>query len=322
MMSPPKFWLKRFSLLSFLLMPVGWIYGTIVFLRLKLTSPLKVNVPVICVGNLTLGGAGKTPVVLSLAQFFQHKKIKVGILTRGYGGNLEGPMKVGASHGATEVGDEALLLAKGAPTWVSRDRAQGAQAMVKAGIQLILMDDGFQNPWLSKDLNLVVVDGTHGFGNRYVFPSGPLREFLRVGMERADAFVLMGENSSVLNKSRKPVFKAVLVPTRSLCSKQAYFAFSGIGVPDKFFDSLKRAKVNVAGIQSFADHHPYTEGEFKQLLKKAEDLDAQLLTTEKDWVRLTPSQRKLVISFPVEVQWESKAALEEFLKERVHDPLD
>jgi tetraacyldisaccharide 4'-kinase len=318
MINPPKFWLKRSSFLSFFLMPLGWVYGSIVFLRLRLTLSTKVKVPVICVGNLTLGGAGKTPVTLFLAKFFQ-QKIMVGILTRGYGGSLEGPVKVEKFHKAQDVGDEALLLAKSTPTWVSQDRVKGAQMMVSEGIQLILMDDGFQNPGLSKDLNLVVVDGFYGFGNRQVFPSGPLREFLGIGMGRADAFILMGENSCVLDKAKKPMFRATLVPTKSLPSKQAYFAFAGIGVPDKFFNSLKREKLNVLGTEAFSDHHPYTDGEFKQLLKKARNLDAQLLTTEKDWLRLTPAQRKLVVCFPIEVKWESVEALEKFLKEKIHD---
>lgn len=313
MIKPPKFWFKPFSLSSFLLMPLGWIYGVIVLLRLKLTLPTRVKVPVICVGNLTLGGAGKTPVVLSLAKFFQSKKIKVGILTRGYGGSLKGPLRVSASQGAQEVGDEALLLAKEAPTWVSRDRAKGAQVMIHTGIQLILMDDGFQNPGLYKDLNLIVVDGAMGFGNGQVFPAGPLREFIRSGVARADAFVLMGKDSKVLNHLNKPIFKATLVPTSSLPLTQKYFAFAGIGVPSKFFDSLKRDNAHVVGTEVFADHHPYTVEEFKQLLEKAQRLNAKLLTTEKDLMRLTPAQRKLVVSFPIEVNWESKSEFEGFL---------
>jgi tetraacyldisaccharide 4'-kinase len=322
MINPPKFWLKRCSLLSLLLRPLGWVYGSIVFLRFKLTLPTKVKIPVVCVGNLTLGGTGKTPVILSLAKFFQQKKIKVGVLTRGYGGNLKGPVKVEKFHKALDVGDEALLLAKRIPTWVSRDRAKGARMMVSAGVQLILMDDGFQNPGLSKDLNLVVVDSKQRFGNGQVFPSGPLREFLRVGMGRADAFVLMGENSAFLEKSEKPVFKATLVPSVPLPDQQKYFAFAGIGFPEKFFETLKKAKVKIVGTASFRDHHPYGEEEFKELLKKAQNLSALLLTTEKDWVRLTPAQRKLVVFFPIEVKWDSEKILEKFLKERLHGSLD
>jgi tetraacyldisaccharide 4'-kinase len=303
-------------------MPLGWVYGSIAFIRLKLTPSKKVRVPVICVGNLTLGGVGKTPVVLSLAKFFQGKKIKVGILTRGYGGNLKGPVRVSASHGAQEVGDEPLLLAKNVPTWVSRDRVRGAQAMIRSGIQLILMDDGFQNPRIHKNLNLVVVDGSTGFGNSHVFPAGPLREFCWAGMDRADAFVLMGKDSKVLYNVNKPIFKATLVPTSSLPTTQKYFAFAGIGLPSKFFESLKRENVPVVGIESFSDHHPYSEEDFQRLQGKAERLGAKLLTTEKDLMRLTPSQRKLVVSFPIKVKWESMEALEKFLKEKVYDPLD
>ncbi len=316
MMIPPSFWQKPSSLLSLLLSPLGWIYGGLVFLRLKVTRPTKVSVPVICIGNLTLGGTGKTPVVLSLAKLFQHRKIKVGILTRGYGGSLEGPVKVEKFHKAQDVGDEALLLAKSTPTWVARDRVKGAQMMVSAGIQLILMDDGFQNPGLFKDLSLVVVDGKQGFGNGQVFPAGPLREFLSTGVSRTDAFVLMGENSEFLEKFEKSVFKATLVPSTSLPAQQKYFAFAGIGFPEKFFESLKKAGVKVVGAASFGDHHPYRESEFKNLREQAQKLEAKLLTTEKDFVRLTPSQKKHVTPFPVDVKWESDKALESFLQHK------
>lgn len=319
MINAPKFWFRPHSLFSFLLRPLGWIYGTIVELRLKLTSPTKVGVPVICVGNLTMGGVGKTPVVLSLAKLFQQKKIKIGILIRGYGGRLKGPIRVGASHRAQEVGDEALLLAKVAPTWVSRNRVQGAEAMVHSGMQLILMDDGFQNPTLYKDLNIIVVDGATGFGNKQVFPAGPLREFLCLGLKRADCFVLMGQKLKVLDKVGKPVFNATFAPTSSVPPTQKYFAFAGIGIPSKFFESLKQAGVKVVGTESFPDHHAYSTEDFQRLQKKAERAGAKLLTTEKDWVRLSMDQRKLVDSFPIEVKWKSLEELKMFLKGKMDD---
>jgi tetraacyldisaccharide 4'-kinase len=282
-------------------------------------SPVAVSVPVVCVGNLVTGGAGKTPVVLALLGALRQRGETPHALTRGYGGREAGPLRVDpARHDAARVGDEALLLARAAPTWVARDRPAGAKAAVAAGASLVVMDDGFQNPSLQKDLSILVVDGRYGFGNGRVVPAGPLREPLAWGLARADAVVVVGEAREDLEPTLgagRPVLRADLVPesgAESLGGRKLV-AFAGIGRPEKFFASLRDQGALLAETHGFADHHAYRPGEVAKLADRARSLGATLVTTEKDAVRLPPDRLSEIRVLAVSLAWRDPAAIDELL---------
>ena len=238
MIKSPVFWQKP---LPFYWKSFSWLgsfYAWSVNRRIEKTVPVRVAVPVICVGNLSLGGTGKTPVALALANYFLKKGRKVGFVSRGYGGQIKGPLRVNTQHhSAEEVGDEPLLLARAAPTWVSHDRVLGAQAMIKKGINLVVMDDGHQNSSLYKDISIVVVDGLQGFGNKEVFPLGPLREGLDKGLARADVVVIVRPASESLRKDLAiydgPIVLGDLSLAKTKIPSQKVLAFCGIGNPEK-----------------------------------------------------------------------------------------
>ncbi|MEE8188758.1 MAG: tetraacyldisaccharide 4'-kinase [Kiloniellales bacterium] len=317
-MRAPEFW-SRSGALPTLLAPLGLGYGLGTRLRRALVRPIKVPVPVICVGNLVAGGAGKTPVALACLAALKDRGLDAHALTRGYGGTAAGPLRVEPNrHKATEVGDEALLLAGAAPTWVARDRAAGAQAAVKAGAQAIVMDDGFQNPALVKDLSLLVVDGAYGFGNGRLIPAGPLRETVPAGLARADAVILLGADEAGLTArlgARHPLLRADLAPGPEAAELEGrkVVAFAGIARPEKFFRTLREAGAQLAETRGFPDHHPYGAAELRELRTRARSLDAVLITTEKDAVRLAPGQREGIETLAVAVAWDDPAALQALL---------
>ena len=247
MRTAPAFWDRPPGLLADLLSPIGAACDAAGHLRRVISRSYRAPVPVVCVGNLVAGGAGKTPVALALADWLLARAVPLHVVTRGYGGRLRGPARVDPDrHDAVAVGDEALLLAARAPCWVARDRAAGVRAAVAAGAGAILLDDGFQNPTVAKTLGLIVVDAGYGFGNGRVIPAGPLRESLRRGLARADALVLIaaeGEASrtgALRLDCRAPVLNAVLVPLNGeRLAGQRLLAFAGIGRPEKFFATLR-----------------------------------------------------------------------------------
>jgi len=312
----PEFWARR-GLLSTLLEPAAWVYGQAAAARRRWITPWRAPVPVLCVGNLVAGGAGKTPVTLSLARRLRERGWRVHILSRGYGGRLAGPVSVDAArHQATDVGDEPLLLAEAAPCWVAHDRVAGAKAAVAAGAELLVLDDGFQNPTLAKDLSLVVVDGGYGFGNGRLLPAGPLREPLAEGLARADAIVLMGDDTVEISGTTgaKPVLRAQLVPENGEeVAGRSVLAFAGIGRPAKFFATLEAAGARLVARHAFPDHHRYADDELAHLRAEAERAGAMLVTTAKDWVRLPPRLREPVRVLRVTVAWDDVAALERLL---------
>lgn len=304
------------------LQPLGTIYAGIGAVRRSLVSPWRAPVPVICVGNITVGGTGKTPTALALASLLKRRGYAVHLLSRGYGGHLSGPVAVDpARHEAAAVGDEALLLAEAAPTWIARDRVAGAKTASAAGADVLVLDDGFQNPALAKDLSLVVVDAGYGFGNGRVLPAGPLREPLAAGLARADAVVLMdggdGERGVPSSPSGdKPILRARLEPIiHPVLRAGRVIAFAGIGRPDKFFAMLERHGLDVVARRGFPDHHAYTSDELACLGEVAEASKASLVTTRKDAVRLpktrpgAASAAHRVFPIPVEVVWQDEEAL-------------
>ena len=278
-----------------LLQPAGSLYGWIVSRRWRRIPRFRASVPVICIGNLTAGGAGKTPLAITVAGLLRGSGETPAFLSRGYGGSVSSPRLVDATtNSAAAVGDEPLLLARHAPTVVSPDRVAGAKAAIAAGASVIVMDDGFQNPSLKKDLAIVAIDGGMGIGNGRVLPAGPLRAPLAVQAEHADAFVIVGDlqpQSDLGDRIRsfgKPVLSAKLTPSGDTgwLMEQPIVAFAGIGRPEKFFATLTSNGATLADQIAFPDHYRWREADAETLLKTAQVHKARLVTTEKDWVRI------------------------------------
>ena len=321
-MRAPGFWAgSGGGIAPLLLSPFSAIYAGATARRMT-RSGWQAPVPVICCGNATAGGAGKTTVALDLGRRLADRGVAAHFLLRGYGGSLKGPMRVDPDrHDSTQVGDEALLLTEVRPTWISADRGAGAKAAVAAGAQAIVMDDGLQNPTLEKDLSLLVVDGSFGFGNGRVIPAGPLREPVAAAAARCQAAVLIGNDESgalAQLPPNLPVLRARLVagPEAAMLAGQPVFAFCGIANPAKFFATLQEAGTVLAGREAFADHYPYDEGDLKDLLAQAEALRAVPVTTKKDFVRIPPQFRSRITVVTVGLAWEEPAAIESLL-----DPL-
>ena len=323
-MRPPEFWNHRHGrdaapMIRTLLKPLSWIYAKAAARRLATTESLNVGVPVICVGNATLGGTGKTPIAAYLLKSLRRLKIDAHGLTRGYGGQEKGPIPVQKKHSAADVGDEPLLLARHAPIWVAAGRDEGARAARSHGASVIIMDDGHQNPQLEKTLSLLVVDAETGFGNGCVFPAGPLREDLGAALSRADAVILMKpEPDFEIDETLRTQLKGQLVIPAYLAPQAAppqgkLYAFAGIGRPNKFFDSLRRNGGNIVEEVPFADHYKYKDSDIESLFVLASEYEASLITTEKDYVRLPHGYRKGVHAWPVHAVFEDELTLRRLL---------
>jgi tetraacyldisaccharide 4'-kinase len=329
-LSTPRWWYVRSGapapVTRALLRPISWVWAAVTARRISRTHPVDVGVPVICVGNLTLGGTGKTPLAAALLEQLTSLGGKPHALSRGFGGRERGPTRVDPRrHTAEAVGDEPLLLARRAPVWVSRDRIAGARAAATAGATAIVMDDGHQNPGLAKTLSLVVVDGEtrNGewpFGDGAVFPAGPMREPLKVGLERADAVVLMlpgdvqepdPELMAIL--ASRPVLIARLAPAEPP-PPGPQLGFAGVGKPWKVERSLRAAGCELVDFAAFPDHAPYHEDALRALSARADAYGAGLVTTEKDWVRLPEAWRPRVTAWPVAAAFDDKGALQVLLQ--------
>ncbi len=390
-MNSPEFWYHKSGknsapLTRTFLKPIAFIYQWITQTKLRKTKPVRFKIPVICVGNIVMGGAGKTPIVKALYDLlYSELNLNPCILMRGYKGRYQGPLYVNSHvHDSLDVGDEALLYAKTRignhsdklySVCVSKDRKKGAKWIAnpenimalkstiekqnniqKSTIQsdqsfinksekafdLILMDDGLQNPALFKDINILVIDEKTGFGNGEIFPSGPLRESLKDAVKRIDAIVLMVRDfsihSSVLTKSDKklrdhirkiPVFKAQLLPDsilnteiekqyQKISKKESlqmkWLAFCGIGRPLKFYDTLKDMSLNILEFIPFPDHHSYSKKDLSKLYMQARKLKANLITTEKDWVRLSEEDQKKIMFLPIKVKFESRESIQNMIQ--------
>lgn len=285
-MKTPSFWQKN-SWLSKLLAPVAWIYGGVTQLRLKFCKPHRVNAKVICVGNITAGGVGKTPIAQAVARHYLEQGKKVFFLTRGYKGHLKNIVVDLSKHTPYQTGDEARLLALIAPTIIAPNRAQGAEMAVKLGAEVIVMDDGFQNPSLFKDESWLVFDGAKGMGNGHILPAGPLRETLANGQKRATRIVIVGEDKTRLaEKCALPVcFANIEAEPLNLPSRRV-FAFAGIGHPEKFYQTLRSCGYEVVKTKNFADHYAYHQEEVATLKAEAAAAGLILVTTEKDFVKI------------------------------------
>lgn len=314
----PDFWRHGGGrVLPALLAPLAAITARVTARRVARPG-FTAGVPVICCGNVTSGGAGKTTLALALGRRLVERGVAAHFLLRGYGGTARGTMRVDADAPVGLVGDEALLLARVAPTWIGADRAASAREAVAAGAAALVMDDGLQNPTLVKNLSFLVVDGATGFGNGHVLPAGPLREPIAVGAARCQAAVLIGEDrtgAAARLPATLPVLRARLRPGAEVAAlaRRRVVAFAGIAIPEKFFTSLAEAGVEVTERHPFPDHYRFSEEELDALAERADRRRAVLLTTAKDAVRLPPVFRPRVRVASVSLEFEDEAALDALL---------
>jgi tetraacyldisaccharide 4'-kinase len=307
------------------------LYGAVAARRLR-RKGLHAGIPVLCVGNYHVGGAGKTPTVLALAKLLRDLGETPVVLSRGYGGELRGPVRVDpARHAASDVGDEPLMLAGTLPVVVSRKRAEGVPLARAHGATVILMDDGFQSPAVVKDASLIVIDSERGLGNGQVFPAGPLRAPLRPQLARTDALIIVGNGSAAggvaaeIAAHGKPVLRAHLKPgevqVASLRGKRV-LAFAGIGDPTRFFNTLRSSGIEVAAQRAFADHHAYSQAELEGLIAEAKRDGLTLVTTEKDLARLRhggglPDWAREIVAFAVTLEFDDAALMRKFIADRL-----
>jgi tetraacyldisaccharide 4'-kinase len=301
----PAFWYGKPGFLATLLTPLGWVYGRVGHILRSFTIPKKYSIPIISVGNIISGGSGKTPTAIALCQLLQSKNHKVHFVTRGYGGNALGPLLVNPEvHTFLEVGDEPLLLAHHAPTWVAKDRPLGVEEAIENGAEIIILDDGHQTHSLHKDISFVVVDQHQGFGNGKVIPAGPLRESIEEGLKRSSAIIAIGEENQRFSEETFQAF----IKTQPLKISKA-IAFCGLGFPQKFYNSLKEKEVELIETHSFPDHHPYRESNLETLYK----LKEPLVTTRKDWVKLPKDWQMKVHVLDMEIQFVDPDELYKFI---------
>ena len=323
-MKAPDFWQRgQGGLTAALLSPFGWLYGIGGQMNEASATPVRAPIPVICIGNVVAGGAGKTPVAIDLGQRLLKAGVKFEYLSRGYGGSEQGPHRIDlTSDTAAQVGDEPLLLARVAPTWIAKDRVQGGIAIVDGGAKAIVMDDGLQNPSLFKDASFVVIDGRYGLGNGHVMPAGPLRETLESALEKGTAVIVMGDDEAGVTdavKQHAPEMQILNARVKARAvdyelKNQPVHAFAGIAQPEKFFETLNRLDCTLIKTTPFADHHLYTDAEISQLVTAAETDKALLLTTEKDYVRLDKKWQNAIKPLGIALEWQDEDALNAILE--------
>jgi tetraacyldisaccharide 4'-kinase len=327
-MREPAFWQPPTSWLSRLLMPIGAIYGEIAGSRMA-REGVAVGIPVLCVGNYHVGGAGKTPTTLALVALLRELGETPVVLSRGYGGRLRGPLRVDSdSHQASDVGDEPLMMARQVTVVIARDRAEGAALARSTGASVIVMDDGFQNPAIVKDVSMIVIDSNRGLLNGRTFPAGPMRAPLDLQVARTDALVMIGDGTAAAGVAAMIVAKAAPVMTARLMPDEAcvaalrdkrVLAFAGIGDPARFFRTLRGCGIDVAAEKVFADHHAYATVDIEALVAQAQRDGLTLVTTEKDMVKLRGMRAAAnVMPFAVTLAFDDKPALQAFVVEQLN----
>jgi tetraacyldisaccharide 4'-kinase len=302
----PTFWAKR-TFLSYLFAPIGFLYKQGTSIRQFIKKPYKIPIPVICVGNINVGGVGKTPLSIAIAEHLIEQGFSPHFITRGYGRKIQGNFQVQPNHHAEEVGDEAKLLSKIAPVWVADSRVHAALLAFEQGATHLILDDGFQDPSLFKDISLCVVDAQIGFGNGFGLPAGPLRENVQDGLKRADALCVMGNITQDIQKKLVdplPIFEMnLIIDVPEILKDKKLIAFAGIGYPEKFFQSLKNEGLSVIHTFSYPDHYEYTLNDLQIMYDRAKDEEATLVTTEKDFARLKkPSNMILPVKAKIKIK--------------------
>jgi len=320
-MKTPRFWSSK-NILSTLLLPAAGLYYLASRWRQAHTTPAVLSVPVICIGNLTTGGAGKTPVALAIGEMLKAKHINAFYVSRGYGGSARGPLMVEPhTHSAALVGDEPLLLAGVLPTVVGKNRLAAAEFAIAQGAEMIVMDDGFQNPTLAKTLSFIVVDRRLSFGNERLLPAGPLREPVKRGLSRAQALIIV--NPANFLPTALPAIPIIIARSHPhadalALSGKKILAFCGIAYPKKFYDMLRNAGADIVEKISFADHHRYSEKDIKRLREQAKAQNLQLVTTAKDAARLPDGFKSEIHVAHMVLTFENSDIIDELIESARH----
>ena len=295
-----------YRLVSYILFPISLIYILIFYLFRIFKTEIKIGIPILCVGNINVGGTGKTSTLLEIIKHFKNKEKNICVLLKGYGGKKHKFKKVSPNDSATLVGDEAILFSNHVPTYISTNRMLAVTKILNdINPDFILLDDGFQDKSLFKDKNILMVNGERGFGNKLCLPAGPLRELIKPALKRAQFLIIVGDDKtkikSMYNDIKIDTLTASIEPLY-IDKNKKYLAFSGIGNNQSFFDTLINNNCNVPKTFEFADHHFYTEGELNNLKKIASENNLSLITTEKDFVRIPKEKRKGIECLKVEIK--------------------
>lgn len=312
-MKTPTYW-KNKNIISYMLFPIGWLYGFITSLRTKIKKTHKAKIPVICVGNLTAGGTGKTPIAISIAEILKQTYNNVSFISRGYGGSLKNVMVNNKIHTPNQVGDEPLLLSEVAPVFINPNRAEAAELAIKHNADCLIMDDGFQNPTLHKDISFLVFNGSFGIGNGFAIPAGPLRESFSNGIKRAHAIIIIGEDkTNIADKTDLPIFYADIIEEKPIIKNKNAYAFAGIGYPEKLYQSLKNCGINVVHTKDFPDHHFYTNEELQEIINTAHKENLEIFTTSKDFVKIPHQLQHKFNILNIKIKWRDEILLKNFL---------
>lgn len=305
MYKTPEFWNGK-NFINYILYPISFLYSLIVQLRLKLIKPEKFDIKIICIGNVTAGGAGKTPLSIALAEYLiKEQGANLAFVSRGYGSKIKDSIKIEKDSDNKNAGDEPLLLAKISPVYVGSNRKKSINMAINDGYEIVIMDDGYQNPKIYKDVNILVVNTDYGMKNNMIFPAGPLRETLTNAFTRTDFSIVFGSNLEVMEEFEKPKLLAN-IKCKNLCEidlKSKYIAFAAIANPEKFFDSLVENNIKVCEKISFADHHQYSNIDIEKLIKKADKKGYKLITTAKDAVKIPIKYLNKIVIFEIEIKF-------------------
>ncbi len=318
MLKAPKFWYqKKDTYLSNLLYPLSLLFRFGTKIRNFISKTQKVTLPIICIGNIVVGGAGKTPVALKIGKLLIKAGYKPNFISKGYTGLIKNSTLVKSWHSAKSVGDESILLSEVADTWVGLDRIKSAK-LAENNSNCLIMDDGFQNPTIFKDFSIIVINASQEFGNKRVIPSGPLRESIKRGLTRTNLIIVIGETTEKLKKlipKDIPIVNAKfeIKKENKIFKGQNIIAFAGIAYPEKFFQSLDEEGAKILRKITFPDHHIYTENDLLSLAEIANKTKSILVSTKKDYVRVPKSFRSLVNTLEGEIVFDDEDFLVEIL---------
>ena len=319
-MITPNFWHKKESLLSKSLFPISQIWKICAYLKYKFSHSRTMQIPVIKVGNVVAGGAGKTPTAISIAKRLINLKMNVNLISKGYKGSIRTTTRVdNLLHKFNEVGDEALLLSKTAPTWIGKDRISSIKAALNEGAEIVILDDGLQDHGIKGDLNILVFNGSQGIGNGHIMPAGPLREPLSWALKNTHLAIIIEKDKNGIKEilpNNLPILEAKILIDSSVQKKlhnKSVLAFCGIGYPQKFYDFLKQMGCHISSWKPFPDHYIYSEKNIQNLINESINLDALLVTTQKDYIKIAKKYQNKIFSFPIDMKFSDYATLDSML---------